>query len=1541
MINIIDLLNNENNSDYILEKSWEYFNNENKDDRSVVVSFLDYTSKPQFLKGLSSDKKIEEWAELSYKLIRDYNYSLNDLITARTEEDPNHILFQDMSDNNLGRWTYKRIAYYLKEIAASFYHVVNQKINETNKISVKPKVAILCENSVVSACCDLACLSYDIFVTPLNVSFNRDILEYIFDLLDINIVISDDKGRIDTLVSIRNSKKSDLKIFATSPDLIEYSDEVHFLGEYETRFNSTEIDSILAKREMLNVNQVCTVMFTSGSTGMPKGLSFTMYNLITKRFARAAALPDIGDREVFLCYLPLYHTFGRYLEMLGTIYWRATYVFAGNTSADTLLNLFPKVEPSVFISIPLRWNQLYEKANELMSEATSQEEIHKIFRSVVGSRLKFGLSAAGYLDPKVFIFFSRNGVELCSGFGMTEATGGITMTPPGAYKEGTVGKPLPGVKTLINSEDVLEIGGHYIARYLESAPPYSKIPYPDEEEFYISTGDVFRCDDEGYYEIIDRVKDIYKNNKGQTVSPKNVEIKFEGVPGIKRTFLVGDGRPYNTLLIVPDNNDEIIMSKPVDELNDYFNLIILKANQELVPYERVVNYKLLDRDFAREMGELTAKDSYNRKTIEKNFAKEIEILYERNHIDFNFDKYTIRLPRWIYRDLGILETDIIMTNSHILNLSNKSKLRIKKCDNENQIMIGDLIYEITSKIINIGTIARQPKLWAGNPNLINFLPIKEGWDTYFEGISENVFIPYQPNSKDYLEKGNSITHKINRTLIELNGLFCDTFFGEIEIAKSSLSKLEKELENNNERNINLIRKRLQSLARHPNEEMRCEAYRILLLDEPSPDYSKAFPAFIKSGLSYLNETTIKKIASGKLEIRRLEALRKRLLAYRTVIELNDDEITVQQFSNLFKLLLDFLKHNPEFYTSVRYELISWMLYDRIPKISKIAADYFTEMHKFYEKMLDETTIKYPIELWESKLVFDDGISNFEKNAIKSVLVNKAFLKQSVLLCFDENDFSINDVKDRSAWISRLNSDGSILNYRIVITMKNQRRYDLQFYINIEGNEKDILQTTLRHVAISGYPYGYRALAKLGAYRQELRAWSFEYFGELSLWSKIREFSSQRISGSEFNKIESLRKYFIQGMAALFTGWRNSGKQILPGILSPNNVIIPELDFRDGALINSINGWQKYEKPIQILDAFIRNFYDRSIIHYPWLEAILDKTWIFQSCVDALDLEEGKQFLQQLLDDLNQIDNKYSEINQKLQIFINNLNNQYYIPLKIVNAIERYNDWLSTNYEATHEAKEQTIRELISLYNLNIKNESDRFYLYQRTYFKDSTPEIQEQFDKIINRLYRNKTEKATQLIELTELQSMINNGDDRLVFTRMLFPRVATQDIKLVRSGSSNIGKTIIKSFIKDISGDIYTFREPSNVSEIGNLYRIFFKENYPKVLSELDEHYILTDNIERIIGGLCYRKVDASSVLIDGGIIISAMSNRGLGTAMLEDFCSRMASQGIESVKAHFFLKNFYLKRGFKFDKSHGTLVRFLNTAVPSEIKGNYCMIG
>src|SRR5690606_13619790 len=132
-------------------------------------------------------------------------------------------------------------------------------------------------------------------------------------------------------------------------------------------------------------------------------------------------------------------------------------------------------------------------------------------------------------------------VELCSGFGMTEATGGISMTIPGKYVKDSVGIPLPGIKIRFSENGELEFSGHYAAKYLDG-----------QENEWIKTGDLFIQDKNGNLFIVDRLKDIYKNMKGQTIAPAFIEKKFENIPGLKRAFLVGDGKPYNTLLITPE-----------------------------------------------------------------------------------------------------------------------------------------------------------------------------------------------------------------------------------------------------------------------------------------------------------------------------------------------------------------------------------------------------------------------------------------------------------------------------------------------------------------------------------------------------------------------------------------------------------------------------------------------------------------------------------------------------------------------------------------------------------------------------------------------------------------------------------------------------------------------------------------------------------------------------------------------------------------------------------------------------------------------------
>jgi long-chain acyl-CoA synthetase len=173
-----------------------------------------------------------------------------------------------------------------------------------------------------------------------------------------------------------------------------------------------------ARAARVKSRDVATVMYTSGTTGRPKGIAFDHLNIVSKRLCRGFALPHVNERDVFLAYLPLYHTFGRYLEMTGSLWWGATYVFARSTGQAALAEDFKNVQPTVFISVPKKWMELQETAQR-QAPPDDPEAAAGQLRALTGGRLAHGLSAAGYLDPSVFRAFHKAGVELCSGYGMT------------------------------------------------------------------------------------------------------------------------------------------------------------------------------------------------------------------------------------------------------------------------------------------------------------------------------------------------------------------------------------------------------------------------------------------------------------------------------------------------------------------------------------------------------------------------------------------------------------------------------------------------------------------------------------------------------------------------------------------------------------------------------------------------------------------------------------------------------------------------------------------------------------------------------------------------------------------------------------------------------------------------------------------------------------------------------------------------------------------------------------------------------------------
>ncbi len=1498
-------------------------------DQDLWRDYLAVTRHPDFLTALPDAGVRLRWAETTFTICENIGFTLGDLLDQRAAEQPEHILFQELAEPGSGSWNYDQIRRRVRSIAAMF-------LNEGPRPDLQsgssrehdgPRIALYCQNSLGSACCDLACLTNDLFVTPLNIHFGPEDLVWIFDRLRVTVAVCDHPDRLETLLAVRARTQQPFVIYTLNHCARVGEEGIFLLDERRAQLDTAQIDAVLADRPRRTMREPATVMFTSGSTGRPKGVVFSQYNLVTKRFARAAALPEVGRDELMLCYLPLFHTFGRYLEMLGTIFWGGTYIFAGNPSAATLLAQFQQVRPTALISVPVRWVQIRDRVMELAQGEEIERPQDEIFRDVVGDRLAWGLSAAGYLDPKVFRFFHRHGVSLCSGFGMTEGTGGLTMTPPGDYVENSVGIPLPGVKVRFADKGELQIAGCYIARYLPEEAPAGCLAVADEDsdDHWLATGDLFRTTAGDHLEIVDRIKDIYKNNRGQTIAPRVVESVFEQVPGIKRTFLAGDGRSYNTLLIVPDDEDDVLQSLTnPDDRREYFQQIITTANPVLAPFERVVNFVLLERDFSTERGELTPKGSYRRKVIEANFSDEIAELYRSSVRILTVGPYSVRIPRWFFRDLGVLE-DAVQPRGGVLVNNETGRTLTVAPGADGRVRIGDLEYLVEGQVIDLGLMARQPLMWVANSEFINFGPCRTGWDTELGVFGEQIHLPGDGGAS---YSGPIEPGRVDRQVSEVNALSSQALFGDLGQALEAVEALDRELSRAGARQGRVIRRRLEALAGHREKPVRCRAYQVLVLDQPTPDYLRYLPAFIESGLPFLDDESFHAISKAQIEPRRLQALRQRLKTYRDQLDWPAPERNRQLFEDLFHLLADFGRFHPEFYGPIREELVSWAMHDQDPELARCANREFTGLAAWFEDRLQKDNPGLDPAAWEGKIVFQEGLGDEEIQRLREVLVGTTFLKHSLMLAFEGEDLVLDEIGPGGIWVSRIISRFEDSRYRVSVNTTGGKHFDLQVIIRQDFDETLIRRTIYWYITLGGYPFGTAMLPHFGCFRPELGALSMAYVSDLTVWEKIREFSGIRGPGTAPPTRMRWHQLMVRAMSVVVRGWRNSGRRIIPGLITPNNIVVPEPDFRRGAVQNNLSGWKTYTGPLSLIRPIWRNMYQHIVSHYPWSQEYLEREWIFESFVEALGPDEALVWLKELQQEISRsgIDEMGLGFIDALTGFIESLEEHYHLPLNLLGAIHRFEEWENLNPQAHLKARLEILEELSRLYRLDRQPEIARFTLFRNTYFKNSDPGLQDIFDRLLVRMFRHPNRRATQMVELSDLQSALTDPDDRAAFNRLAFPHRMRADTVEVRAvGDPSHSQVIVKSIIHDQHGHAYAVSEPAGPAEVGQLYRLFLNAGFPKTISEADRYLVATDEAEQIIGGVVYRQLDDEAVFLDGIVVTQALAERGIARAILADFCTRLTSLGIKTIKTHFFLRRFYQKQGFKVDERWGGLVRFL----------------
>lgn len=404
-----------------------------------------------------------------------------------------------------------------------------------------------------------------------------------------------------------------------------WSDAQTQVGGVDTR------DVLRAAVDNLTENSLATILYTSGTTGEPKGVMLTQRNLTTNVMGAIAAF-GMSSEDVRLTFLPLSHIFARTCDLYTWLAIGSQLALA--ESRDTVVADCAVVRPTILNGVPYFFDKL---RRALCDHGRGQEP--GALRGLLGNAIRQCCSGGAALPDHVFDFFWQQDVPLFQGYGLTETSPVISLSTPTHYRRSASGRAIPGVEIRIADDgEILTRGPHVMAGYYKNQRATDDVL----RNGWFHTGDLGRLDEDGFLYITGRKKEILVTSGGKNIAPVYLETLLTEDPLISQALIVGDGKNYLTALIVPDlenlrgelaarglalPSQTELETVPVREL---YEQRIGARLSGVSHYEQVRNFTLLRRSFSIEEGELTPKLSLRRDVISQHFASQIAAMYRKD-----------------------------------------------------------------------------------------------------------------------------------------------------------------------------------------------------------------------------------------------------------------------------------------------------------------------------------------------------------------------------------------------------------------------------------------------------------------------------------------------------------------------------------------------------------------------------------------------------------------------------------------------------------------------------------------------------------------------------------------------------------------------------------------------------------------------------------------------------------------------------------------------------------------------------------------------
>lgn len=386
--------------------------------------------------------------------------------------------------------------------------------------------------------------------------------------------------------------------------------------------------------QQLDPDSVCSLVYTSGTMGGPKGVMITHRNLASNAMALVKTYEEKpADRR--LSFLPFSHLFARTCDVYTWIARGSQLALAA--SRETILADCQAIQPTLINGVPYFYQKVVEglqRNGKLQSPGS--------LKSALGGAIRMCTSGGAPLPQFVIEAFERQRILLCEGYGLTETSPVITVSTEEANRPGSVGKPLPGVEIRTTQAGEIETRGpHVMAGYYQDDEATRQIM----DEGWLRTGDLGLIDHDGFLWITGRKKEILVLSTGRNVSPGALEVAISSHPLVAQVVVCGEGRKCLSALMVPDP-DELrrriqesklwVFSKQQalrhPTVRQWFREALECQLANRADYEQVGPFTILGQGFTPDSGEMTAKLSLRRDAILKNYHDTIEQMYRGKEV---------------------------------------------------------------------------------------------------------------------------------------------------------------------------------------------------------------------------------------------------------------------------------------------------------------------------------------------------------------------------------------------------------------------------------------------------------------------------------------------------------------------------------------------------------------------------------------------------------------------------------------------------------------------------------------------------------------------------------------------------------------------------------------------------------------------------------------------------------------------------------------------------------------------------------------------